>query len=149
MVRAWPADKGVPPLMLTDLEGKAWDLGRLKGRPVLLNFWATWCEPCRNEMPSLELVATRYERDGLVVLSVNYEEALPAIKRFLDSLPFSLPILLDRNGDATAAWTPRVFPTTVLIDRDGMPRQSVLGELDWTSSEAHALIEPLLGRARR
>lgn len=148
LLRTWPAGKTVPALALSDLEGKAWDLTRLKGRPVLLNFWATWCEPCRSEMPSLELLATRYEKSGLVVLAVNYQEATPAIRRFLETLPFSLPILLDRDGDATSAWTPRVFPTTVLIDRDGVPRQSVLGELDWTGAEAHALVEPLLAQAR-
>jgi thiol-disulfide isomerase/thioredoxin len=148
MLRTWPAGKTVPPLALTDLDGKAWDLAKLKGQPVLLNFWATWCEPCRSEMPSLELLATRYEKAGLLVLAVNYKEATPAIRRFLQALPFSLPILLDRDGDATSAWTPRVFPTTVLIDRDGTPRQSVLGELDWTGAEARALVESLLARGR-
>jgi thiol-disulfide isomerase/thioredoxin len=144
VVRPWPATRPVPALALTDLEGKAWTLAALKGRPVLLNFWASWCEPCRAEMPSLELLATRHERAGLTVLAVNYKEALPTIERFLEVLPFSLPILLDRDGDAASAWTPRVFPTTVLIDRSGTPRQSVIGELDWMGGAAHDLLEPLL-----
>lgn len=144
LVRAWPEGKAAPDLALIDLDGKAWSLAALKGRPVMLNFWASWCEPCRAEMPSLELVATRHERAGLVVLAVNYQEAAPVIKRFLDVLPFSLPILLDRDGAATAAWTPRVFPTTVLIDRSGTPRHSVLGDLDWMGAEARDLIEPLV-----
>lgn len=148
MVRAWPADKAVPKLDLTDLDGKPWSLAALKGRPVMLNFWASWCEPCRAEMPSLELLQTRHQRDGLVVLAVNYQEAAPAIKRFLEVLPFSLPILPDREGTVTAAWTPRVFPTTVLIDRAGVPRQQVLGELDWMGAEAKALVEPLLARSK-
>ena len=125
------------------MDGKAWTLAAVRGQVVVLNFWASWCEPCRAEMPSLELLATRHERDGLTVLSVNYQEALTVIKRFLDVLPFSLPILLDRDGAATAAWTPRVFPTTVLIDRGGTPRTQVLGDLDWLGTEARALIEPL------
>jgi thiol-disulfide isomerase/thioredoxin len=147
VVKPWPAGRTAPALALTDLEGKAWTLAGLKGRPVLLNFWASWCEPCRAEMPSLELLATRHERAGLVVLAVNYKEALPAIQRFLEVLPFSLPILLDRDGDAASAWTPRVFPTTVLIGRDGVPRQSVIGELDWMDATARELIDPLLARA--
>jgi len=144
LVRAWPEGKAAPAFALTDMGGKTWSLAALKGRPVMLNFWASWCEPCRSEMPSLELVATRHERAGLVVLAVNYQEAAPVIKRFLDVLPFSLPILLDRDGAATAAWTPRVFPTTVLIDRGGIPRHSVLGDLDWMGPVARDLIEPLV-----
>jgi thiol-disulfide isomerase/thioredoxin len=147
VVRPWPAGRPAPALALTDLDGKAWSLAALKGRPVLLNFWASWCEPCRAEMPSLELLATRHERAGLVVLAVNYKEALPVIQRFLERLPFSLPILLDQDGDAASAWTPRVFPTTVLIGRDGVPRQSVIGELDWMDGTARELIDPLLARA--
>ena len=148
LVRPWPAAKPTPTLNLPDLDGKAWTLAALKGRPVLLNFWATWCEPCRAEMPSLELLATRHEKAGLVILAVNYQEPLPAIKRFLETLPFSLPILLDRDGDAASAWTPRVFPTTVLIDRSGSARNSVIGELDWMGDTARALIEPLLAQPK-
>ncbi len=144
VVRVWPDGKAAPAFALTDMDGKTWSLAALKGQPVMLNFWASWCEPCRAEMPSLELLATRHERAGLVVLAVNYQEAAPVIKRFLDVLPFSLPILLDRDGTAAAAWTPRVFPTTVLIDRSGTPRQSVLGDLDWMGPVARDLIEPLL-----
>ncbi len=148
VVRPWPAGKAAPPLNLTDLDGKAWSLAALKGQPVLLNFWATWCGPCRAEMPSLELLATRHARAGLVVLSVNYKEPVATIRRFLETLPLSLPILLDTDGAAASAWTPRVFPTTVLIDRHGVPRSSVVGELDWMAGTAQALVEPLLARPR-
>jgi thiol-disulfide isomerase/thioredoxin len=147
-LRPWPADKAAPPLGLTDLDGKAWNLATLRARPVVLNFWASWCEPCRAEMPSLELLATRHEQAGLVILSVNCREPVPTIKRFLEALPFSLPILLDRDGEAAAAWTPRVFPTAALIDRAGEPRQSVVGELDWLGEVASGLIGPLLTRSR-
>ena len=144
VVRPWPAGKPTPALGLLDLEGKTWNLAPLIGHVVLLNFWASWCEPCRTEMPSLELLATRHERAGLVVLTVNYQEAAPAIKRFLEVQPILLPILLDRDGMAAAAWTPRVFPTSVLIDRAGVPRTQVLGELDWMGGSARDIVEPLL-----
>ena len=149
MVRPWPSGKPAPALGLTDLDGKAWNLAALRGQVVVLNFWASWCEPCRAEMPSLELLAAQHERNGLTILAVNYKEPLPTIKRFLEALPFSLPILLDRDGNATGEWTPRIFPTTVLIDRSGMPRQSVLGELEWNGPVARELVAPLLaGRVK-
>ncbi|HKX43335.1 MAG TPA: TlpA disulfide reductase family protein, partial [Burkholderiaceae bacterium] len=144
VVRPWPDGKPAPALGLADLDGKAWSLSALKGQVVALNFWASWCEPCRAEMPSLELLAAKHERDGLTILAVNYKESLPTVRRFLEALPFSLPILLDRDGNATGEWTPRVFPTTVLIDRGGVPRLSVLGELEWNGPVAHDLVAPLL-----
>jgi len=149
VVRPWPEGKAAPALSLADLDGKAWNLAALKGQVVALNFWATWCEPCRAEMPSLELLAAQHERDGLTILAVNYKESLPTVKRFLETLPFSLPILLDRDGNATGDWTPRIFPTTVLIDRAGVPRLSVLGELEWNGPVARELVAPLLaGRVK-
>jgi len=146
LVRPWASGRAAPALDLADLEGKRWTLGDQHGRVVLLNFWATWCEPCRTEMPSLELLQQRDERSGLVVIAVNYKESVPAIRRFLDVQPVSIPILLDANGDATSAWTPRVFPTTVIIDRQGQPQTVVLGEMDWMAGEARTLLQPLLAR---
>lgn len=148
MVRPWAAGKAVPKLDLLDLAGKPWSLAAQRGQVVVMNFWATWCEPCRSEMPSLELLAQRHEHDGVAVVAVNYQESLPAIRRFLDAQPVTLPILLDRDGAATAAWTPRVFPSTVLIDRDGQPQKLVLGEMDWTGSDARALVGPLVVRPK-
>ena len=148
-VRSWPAGKPVPALNLVDLDEQAWTLARLRGRAVVLNFWATWCDPCRSEMPSLQRLADRGERDGLVVLAVNYKEPRPAIRRFLQSNSLALPVLLDPDGQATALWTPKVFPTTVLIGRDGAPRCSVVGELDWGGTVAGELLKPLMASPRR
>ena len=69
------------------------------------------------------------------------------IRRFLERSPFKPPILLDSDGDATVAWTPRVFPSTVLIGRNGQPAHTVVGELDWESAEARALLDPLVAAA--
>ncbi len=149
VMRPWPATRPTPALDLTDLGGKTWSLASLKGRPVLLNFWASWCEPCRAEMPSLERLAAKHGRTKLVVLTVNYQEPEATIRRFLEARPVALPILLDPEGDAAGLWTPRVFPSTVLIDRTGAAQNTVVGELDWAGPEAHALIEPLLVKLRR
>lgn len=148
VVQRWAPGKPTPLLNLPDLDGNTWHLAALRRQVVVLNFWASWCEPCRAEMPSLELLASRHEHRGLTVLAVNFKESVPAIKRFLEIAPVSLPILLDRDGDSAAAWTPRVFPSTVLIDRNGVARTTVVGELDWMGVVARDLIEPLLATPR-
>ena len=145
VVRAWPADRPVPPLEVTDLAGKPWHLEALAGQVVLLNFWATWCEPCRLEMPSLDAMAERRRGDGVAVAAVNYRERADVVRRYLEHAPFRSPVLLDSDGDATFAWTPRVFPTTVIVGRGGQPVHVVVGELDWESAEARTLIDPLVG----
>lgn len=149
VVRPWPAGRSAPPLDLVDLDGKRWTIDALAGQVVVLNFWATWCEPCRVEMPSLEAMAAQRRREGVVVFAVNYLEAPHKIRRFLERAPFKPPILLDSDGDATVAWTPRVFPSTVLVGRDGRPATTVVGELDWGAAEASALLDPLIAVARK
>jgi thiol-disulfide isomerase/thioredoxin len=149
VVRSWPAAKPVPALDLADLDGKRWTLVALTGRVVLLNFWATWCEPCRIEMPSLDALARQQREGGLVILAVNYRETAPVIRSFLERTPYQATILLDADGDAAADWTPRIFPSTVLIGRNGQPTATVLGDLDWTGPAAHELIEPLLAAPRK
>jgi thiol-disulfide isomerase/thioredoxin len=147
VVRPWPSAKPVPGLDLADLDGKHWTLPTLAGRVVLLNFWATWCEPCRLEMPSLDALARQHA--DLVLLAVNYKESAETIRGFLQRMPYKATILLDADGDAATEWTPRIFPSTVLIGRNGRPSATVLGDLDWTSASARDLIEPLLAAPRK
>jgi len=144
LLRSWPAGRATPSLALPRHDGGLWRLLDARGRVVLLNFWASWCEPCRTEMPSLELFAQRHERDGVVVIAVNYRETDAAIRRFLDQMPMSLPILRDADGGAARDWGVRAFPTTVLVGRDGLARFSIVGEADWLAPEFRNLLAPLL-----
>ncbi|AKJ28375.1 TlpA family protein disulfide reductase [Caldimonas brevitalea] len=152
-VRPWPADRPTPPLALRDLQGRTVALAPFRGKVMVLNFWASWCEPCVAEMPSLLRLAERGAAQGLAVLAVNYQEGDAKIRSFLDTVlgevPDALPVLLDRDGAAARAWTPRVFPSTVLIDRNGRPHTTVVGELDWTGAKADTLLAPLLAAAPR
>jgi hypothetical protein len=100
-------------------------------------------------MPSLDAMAARRRREGVVVAAVNYKEAPDVIQRFLDRAPFKSQILLDSDGDATVSWTPRVFPSTVIIGRNGQPVHVVVGELDWEGTEAQALLDPLVAAPGR
>lgn len=147
-LRPWPAGRAVPAMRLPMLGGGTWDLAQHRGHAVVASFWASWCEPCRDEMPSLALMAQRHAADGLVLVTVNYQEGERPIRGFLGKLDLDLPVLLDRDGACAAAWTPRVFPTTVLIDASGRPRQVVVGEVDWGAAEPRRWISDLL-RAKR
>lgn len=143
--RPWPAGKRAPRLDLERLDGTPWRQADQRGRVLLANFWATWCEPCRAEMPSLVQLAQQRAADGLAVVAVNYREPVPAIERFIAGLGLGgLTVLLDRDGAAAAAWTPRIFPSTVLFDRSGRPAGVLVGEFDWLGGEARGLIDPLL-----
>ncbi len=135
-----------PALKLHALDGAPWDLAHHKGRVVLVNFWATWCEPCRAEMPSMQALADRLGPDKLVVVGVNYQESEMRVQRFLTTMPVKFTLLLDRDGAAAKAWTRRIFPTSVLVGPDGRARTVVVGELDWASEAAEKLVRDLLPR---
>ncbi len=129
----WPRQRAMPPVTLAGLDGSAWQLASTRGSPVLLNFWATWCEPCRAEMPALQQLAREHRDQGLQVLAVNYKEGEGAVRRFLQATGLDLPVLLDREGAAAKAFDVHVFPSTIAIDRKGQARFVVTGEFDWGS----------------
>jgi len=131
--KEWPRKRATPAVELAGLDGPAWQLASARGRPVLLNFWATWCEPCRAEMPALQQLARAHQDQGLQLLAVNYKEGEPAVRRFLQATGLELPVLLDRDGAAAKAFDVRIFPSTIGIDRQGRARFVVTGEFDWSS----------------
>lgn len=141
-----PQGMAVPPLQALDLQGKTWRLADLQGRAVLLNFWATWCPPCRAEMPSLQQLAEIYGPEQLQVLALNVAEGPRRINQYLQSSGLNLTVLLDPRSEIARAWGANALPTTYLIDSEGRLRYRLRGEVDWASREAQALIEPLLPR---
>lgn len=142
--RPWPRGRPTPALDLPGSGGTRWRLREARGKVVLLNFWASWCTPCRVEMPSLELLAQRHERDGLLVMAVNHRETDAAVNRFLAEMPLTLDILRDADGGAARDWGVRIFPSTIAIARDGKAAFTVTGELDWAGPLARQWIAPLL-----
>jgi thiol-disulfide isomerase/thioredoxin len=143
-VLPWPAHKAVPALAGTDLRGKAWRLSDLRGKAVLINFWASWCEPCRAEMPSLDTVAQFYGPEKLVVLAVNFKESPSVVLRHVQVANFGLPVLLDPDGAIAHDWGANVFPTTALVAADGRVLGVLRGEFDWTSVQAGNLLTSLM-----
>ena len=142
-VQSWPSHQSVPSLEGTDLNGKVWRLNDLRGKAVLINFWASWCEPCRAEMPSLQSLAEFYGPEKLMVLAVNFKESNAKVRQYAKSTELTLPVIPDPAGELARLWGISVFPSTVLIAADGKPRQRIRGEVDWTGLEADALLRPL------
>ena len=130
-------------LDLLDVTGKRWRAADLQGRPVLLNFWASWCEPCRAEMPSLQALADLYGPDKLLVLAINFKEPPARALRFAQSTGVTLPVLLDTQGLLARQWGVKVFPTTLLVDARSRPKSRVQGEVDWTGQAAARLVTAL------
>jgi len=128
---------------LVDTTGKTWRPADLRGRAVLLNFWASWCEPCRAEMPTLQQVADFYGPEKLLVLAINFKEPAARALQFAKTTGVSLPVLLDQDGKAAKDWGVKVFPTTLMIDSAGRPRLRVKGEVDWTGPAAEKMITSL------
>ncbi len=141
------ADPGpAPDLQLTHLAGGLFELDELEGKVVLVNFWATWCPPCRKEMPALQRLSARLDTEPFVVLGVNVGEDPERIADFLQSLPVPLgfPILLDRGGDASRDWAVRVVPTTWVVDRGGRKVLRAVGEVDFDSPELIQQLQTLI-----
>jgi len=144
--KAYSADGGqaAEPLVLPDLNGKPVDLAAFKGEVVLVNFWATWCEPCRQEMPSLQRLEKKLAGKGFRVLAVNLGEGAPRIRQFLEQTPVHLSIVRDADSDVKKAWRVRVLPASFLVDRRGMLRYQLVGEADYDDPTQQAPVLELL-----
>lgn len=142
--RDWPAARATPAVQLPRLDGGVWNATEARGRPVLLNFWASWCEPCRQEMPSLQSLAARHAAAGLEVLAVNYREPDATVHRFVSSTALTLPVLCDRDGAVAKTLAVSIFPSTVAIDRRGRVSFTAVGELDWNGPLADRWLAELL-----
>jgi peroxiredoxin len=133
-----------PDLELPDLTGQPVRLGDLRGRVVLLNFWATWCAPCREEMPALETLAGELGPRGLAVVGVNFKEPKPEVQAFMRDHRLGFPTLLDADGRVAQRYQVFGLPATFVVDRRGMLVGSVLGIRDWVSPGARAYLGRLL-----
>ena len=119
-----------PDFTLQTPEGETIALSDLRGKAVVLNFWATWCPPCRAEMPELQAAWEAYESGGLVVLGVNQAEDAAAVQAYRQELGLTFPVVLDSQYEAANLYSVNSLPTTFFIDRDGVIRDIVVGQMN-------------------
>ena len=131
---------------LKDLSGARHRLADYRGRVVLVNFWATWCEPCRDEMPAIEKLKERFAGRPFAVLAVNVDEPEARVRKFLSSMPLSFTVLLDHERKLARSWNVRILPASYVLAPDGTVRFSAQGELDWSTPEIAERLAKLLPR---
>jgi thiol-disulfide isomerase/thioredoxin len=126
------------------VDGRTVTLGALKGRVVFLNFWATWCPPCREEMPSMEILYRRFRDKGLELIAVDIMEGDKAVSAFLSDNNLSFPAALDSNGRVSNRYGIQAIPATFIIDRDGKIILYTVGGRNWNTPAIIAAFEELL-----
>lgn len=138
---------GAPHFNLRDLNGKRVDLKQFQGQVVFLNFWATWCGPCKEEMPSMEVLYQKFKERGFVFLtiSVDYEEA-GKVKEFISKHRYTFPVLIDSKCQTLDLFGVKGIPTTILIDKKGRMLGRAIGPRDWNHPDMVNLLNELIGR---
>ena len=119
--------KAAPDFELQNLDGQSISLSDLKGKPVLVNFWATRCPPCVSEMPYIQEIYDEWSGKGLILLAINIGESSSKVEQFLQDHNLSLPVLLDTGKVVARRYNIRGIPTTFFIDKDGIIQEKIIG----------------------
>ena len=142
--RVFKSPVEAPEFNLENLAGDSITLSSYRGKIVLLNFWATWCPPCRAEMPSMQKLQDRYAGDDMTVLAVDLQESRAAVEKFVDEYELAFAIPLDTDGRVGALYGVRSIPTTYIIGRDGMVIAGAVGGRDWSTEEVFLFFDELV-----
>ncbi len=136
-----------PDFSLTDLHGRSHRLSNYRGKVVFLNLWATWCPPCREEMPSMEHLYRRLQSESFVMLAVSQDEdPAGSVRPFVEQLRLSFPILLDPDGKVPPKYGVTGYPETFVIDRSGSVIDHVIGPRKWDSETSYRYFSDLLSQ---
>ncbi len=134
-----------PEFTLVNMAGEKVALSDYRGQVVVINFWATWCPPCREEKPTMESLYQQFKDDGLVFLAVNVEEnGHQVVSEYLMRNSFSFPILLDGKAEVQGLYGVFRYPESYIIDRDGTVVEHIVGGRDWMQGATYGKIESLL-----
>jgi thiol-disulfide isomerase/thioredoxin len=147
-LQAWAGPAAAPPIELRTLDGRPLVLAALRGKVVVVNFWATWCEPCVDEMPSMQRLYERLAGEPFEIFAVNFQESEPRIRAFLGKVPVTFSILRDTDGSVVREWKVRIFPSSFVVDAEGALRYVLVGAIDWSNPEVEKTLRSLLQPSR-
>jgi thiol-disulfide isomerase/thioredoxin len=144
-LQAYQGNPHPPSLILDNLSGQQVNLDKISNRIVLVNFWASWCPPCVDEMPSLQRLSKKLPEEDFTILGVNIAEDKATIQKFLsEQVNVDFPILLDSNGNTMRQWNVMAFPTSFVVDKNGKIRYALFGSIDWDTAEIIKTLQNLL-----
>jgi len=132
-----------PDFKLSDVEGNVHRLADYRGKVVIINFWATWCPPCRAEMPSMQRAWEKLEKEGIVMLAINVGQNEDAVFRFTADYPVEFPLLLDQDSSVTGNYPVKGLPTTFIVDPQGRIAYRAVGGREWDDDELLAPVRAL------
>lgn len=137
--------KEVADFTLLNLNGEEVEISSFRNKVVFLNFWATWCGPCKKEMPAMEKLYRKYKERGFVILGIDYMEKRDKAANFMKEMNLTFPTLLDPKGSVAKLFNVYAIPSSFLIDKKGMVRGFAYGAREWDNHGAMEIIEQLLG----
>lgn len=141
--------KPAPSFTLQDMDGESHSLSDYRGKIVIINFWATWCPPCRAELPSMNRAWKKVKDDNIEMLAINVGEDEDTIFTFLGDNPIDFPVLLDETGDMIKTWPVRGLPTTFVLDSEGRLVYQAIGGREWDSDALLEKVRMLGTKAKR
>ena len=140
-----PVGSLTPDFTLKDIAGKSWTLSELRGRVVLINFWATWCPPCREEMPSLSRLSNDLaQKDNFVLLTVLYQDSVGNAKTYFADMGYKMPVLIDPGGKVAKMYALTGVPETYVIGKSGILQKHFIGPVDFDSADARDYLISLI-----
>jgi peroxiredoxin len=144
----WTVEKVIgsnaPDFSIKDLSGKKVSLSSFKGKPVLLNFWATWCPYCRNERAELNSLYKEYKEKNLIIISVSTDRSVEKVKRYLKKIPSDFIVLTDSNREVAVSYKVGGLPTSFLINHEGIIKHRLVGFREWSSGNSKKLIDSII-----
>ncbi|MGQ9628898.1 MAG: TlpA family protein disulfide reductase [bacterium] len=147
-VLSFPRRVEAPDFALESISGQEVKLSDFRGKVVFLNFWATWCPPCRAEMPSMERLHRKFDGEDFAILAVDIQESAKTVRKFVNDFGLTFTVLLDTRGRVASQYGVRGIPATFIIDREGNAIGFAEGARDWASDASFRLFEFLLDEGR-